>query len=232
MNIELNRHSSISLIQQIHESIGDRIRSGQFETGRQLPSIRELSKTLGVSMVTVSKAYTALEKEKLIIRVKGKGTFVQCETTRKPTRKAQKNPYDWHMTITDYLPRTMYFNYLQYLGEYQFSLSKIDPVLLPNQYLQHEVNKVLKENPSILSTYGEVQGDLYLRIELASYLKKLGVDTKSENILITNGVQQGLDLVARTFVGSGDLVVLEAPAYSAAIDVFRSRGGNSFIDSC
>lgn len=43
-------------------------------------------------------------------------------------------------------------------------------------------------------------------------------------MLVTNGSQQGIDLIARTFVGPGDVVILEAPTYPGAIDIFRNRG--------
>ncbi|MEH6942205.1 PLP-dependent aminotransferase family protein [Bacillus sp. JJ722] len=223
MQIVLNRNSTITLIQQIHESISDRIRSGILEIGSQLPSIRELAKQLGVSMVTVSKAYTLLEREGLITRIRGKGTFVYRETGNVNTE--DDNPYAWQLTIDDYLPRSSYLQSQYEKAQYQFASSKIEPTLFPNLYIEKEVNKVIREQPSILSTYGNaVQGDVLLRKEMARYLKKVGIHSNFEEILITNGAQQAIDLVARTFVGPGDVVITEAPTYSAAIDVFRGRG--------
>jgi DNA-binding transcriptional MocR family regulator len=100
----------------------------------------------------------------------------------------------------------------------------IDPGLLPNRYLVQEIHQMLSENPRILSQYGEIQGDAQLRNAMYEYLKRFGVPSTPENILVTSGSQQGIDLVARTFVGPGDVVVMEAPTYPGAIDVFRGRG--------
>ena len=225
MKIELNRHSTISLVKQISESISDRIRSGHYDSNIQLPSIRELAKKLEVSMVTVSKAYTVLEDEGLITRVKGKGTFVSKGLRRKwPLSQFKEKTYDWQHNISDYLPRNLYHQYQKHSDRYEFSASKIEPKLLPNHYLEQEVRLVLKDNSALLSKYAEVEGDYELRFEIASYLRNLGMAITGEEILITNGVQQGIDLVARTFLGPGDIVVSEAPTYSAAIDVFRSYG--------
>ncbi|BBP86413.1 hypothetical protein BsIDN1_00310 [Bacillus safensis] len=72
---------------------------------------------------------------------------------------------------------------------------------------------VLARHPQIMSKYGEIQGDLQLRQVIQSFLEKLDVPSTPENILVTSGSQQGLDLVARTFIGPDDVVVMEAPTY-------------------
>lgn len=76
----------------------------------------------------------------------------------------------------------------------------------------------------MLSTSPPVQGDCELREAMANYLGSKGISTNRENILITNGAQQGISLIASTFVGPGDVVVMEAPTYPGAIDLFKCRG--------
>lgn len=83
---------------------------------------------------------------------------------------------------------------------------------------------MLSENPKVLSQYGEIQGDKALRQARVEYLQRMDLTTSPDNILVTSGSQQGIDLIARTFVGPGDVVVMEAPTYPGAIDVFRGRG--------
>ncbi|GAA3330924.1 hypothetical protein GCM10020331_085410 [Ectobacillus funiculus] len=100
------------------------------------------------------------------------------------------------------------------------SSSMIDPGLLPNRYLEREIHQILSKSPRILSQYGEIQGDTGLRNAMSEYLKNFGVAAAPDNLLVTSGSQQGIDLVARTFVGPGDVVVMEAPTYPGAIDVF------------
>ncbi len=100
----------------------------------------------------------------------------------------------------------------------------IDPELLPNQLLERELQQLIRGGGMFFSKYGEVQGDMQLRVAMQAYLQKRGVSTLPENLLVTSGSQQGIDLVARTFVGPGDVVVLEAPTYPGAIDIFRGRG--------
>jgi 2-aminoadipate transaminase len=71
--------------------------------------------------------------------------------------------------------------------------------------------------------YGEVKGYRPLRDLIASRMAARGADVDPADILITNGAQQGIDLVARVFVDPGDLVLTEAPTFMDALRVFRSH---------
>ncbi|MEH7481339.1 PLP-dependent aminotransferase family protein [Neobacillus drentensis] len=224
MQIEIQRNADVSLSKQIYQSIVDRIRSGLLQEGLQLPSVRILSKQLGVSLVTAVKAYQQLEQDGFITSVQGKGTFVKVKRKAVEERKEEIFSYDWQLSVQDYLPRSQFGRFHLVPEKINLSSSMVDPGLLPNRYLEREIHQMLSENPRILSQYGEIQGDTHLRKEMAEYLKSSGVPSTPENILVTSGSQQGIDLVARTFVGPGDVVVMEAPTYPGAIDVFRGRG--------
>lgn len=103
------------------------------------------------------------------------------------------------------------------------SMASLNPGLAATT-LPSNVFTVLQESSTTLSEYGPVEGMEALRKEISLYLRETDLPAQMEDILITNGVQQAIDMVARTFVGPGDVVVVEAPTYSGAIDVFRSRG--------
>jgi len=223
MQIDIQRNGEVSLSKQIYQSIVDRIRSGLLQEEMQLPSVRDLSKQLGVSLVTVVKAYQQLEQEGFITSVQGKGTFIKAKKSDE-VYKEEIHSYDWQLSVQDYLPRSQFARFHMVPEKIHLSSSMIDPGLLPNRFLEQEIHKMLADNPRILSQYGEIQGDEQLRKAMYEYLKGFGVPTTPENILVTSGSQQGIDLVARTFVGPGDVVVLEAPTYPGAIDVFRGRG--------
>ncbi|MGY4105160.1 GntR family transcriptional regulator [Ignavigranum ruoffiae] len=76
MNIILRNDSSQALYEQIKEAIKDNILQGKIAEDHPLPSIRHLSKSLKVSILTVKKAYDVLEAEGYIISRQGLGTFV------------------------------------------------------------------------------------------------------------------------------------------------------------
>ncbi|MBG9775961.1 PLP-dependent aminotransferase family protein [Brevibacillus laterosporus] len=224
MHIEIQRKAEIPLSKQIYLSIVDHIRSGLLQEDVQLPSVRELSKQLEVSLVTVVKAYTKLEQENFVTSIQGKGTFVKANRKEIVDRQKEVHSYNWQLSVQDYLPRSQFAQFHHAPEKIHLSSSMIDPGLLPNRYLEREIYQMLSENPRILSQYGEIQGDEQLRNAMYEYVKECEAPTIPENILVTSGSQQGIDLVARTFVGPGDVVVMEAPTYPGAIDVFRGRG--------
>lgn len=83
--------------------------------------------------------------------------------------------------------------------------------------------------PPELRQYGPTEGDPHLRALIAAQLCALGRDCTAEQVLITAGSQQGIDLVAKLFVDEGTPVILEAPTYLAALQAFRLFGAR-FID--
>jgi DNA-binding transcriptional MocR family regulator len=227
LKIELKRNAGIPIVQQIYENIADRIRSGSIQEEERLPSVRSLAKQLGVSFLTIVRAYDLLDKNGLIVRIQGKGTFVKASSPKSHKKSEERNSFHWQLSILDYLPRAQFStHYNSSENSIQFSLAAISPSLLPNRYLEKEIHSILEKDPTTLSKYGPVQGDAELRQAMSNYLKKQKINISKQDILVTNGTQQGIDLVARTFIGPGDVVITEAPTYPAALDIFRSRGAN------
>lgn len=95
-----------------------------------------------------------------------------------------------------------------------------DESLFPIEALQMASHEVFA-TPGALQ-YSISSGIPSLRDKLASYYTAMGMETKSENILITTGAQQALDLISRIYFTSG--VVVEAPAYLGALNAFSANG--------
>jgi DNA-binding transcriptional regulator YhcF (GntR family) len=76
------------------------------EEGLKLPSVRNLSKQLEVSLVTVVKAYKQLEQDGFVTSIQGKGTFVKAKIKEKKREKEAISSYDWQLSLQDYLPRS------------------------------------------------------------------------------------------------------------------------------
>ena len=77
MKIIIQNSSDVPIYQQIYEQIKDEILSGKIKQGELLPSIRQLSRELKVSVITTTRAYTDLENDGYIMIVQGKGCFVK-----------------------------------------------------------------------------------------------------------------------------------------------------------
>lgn len=93
--------------------------------------------------------------------------------------------------------------------------------LFPVEELQAAVNKVFESAGKEVLQYSNSEGYPKLREYISKrYLEKQGLDVAVENILITSGSQQGLDLLGKTFLNEGDDVIIEEPGYLGAIQAF------------
>lgn len=111
-------------------------------------------------------------------------------------------------------------------GEYiSFASGLPDPGLFPVQSLREVTERVLTSEAAGALQYGPAEGYPPLRAWVAERLRKRGFTAATpENILLTSGSQQALDLAARAFLDENDLVCIESPTYLAALQVFDSYG--------
>lgn len=97
-----------------------------------------------------------------------------------------------------------------------------DPSTFPVEELKAITTQILDREPHLALQYGPTEGDARLREELVRWMAKDGIAATRDQVLITSGSQQGLDIIGRVFLDPGDVVVLERPSYMAALQVFRS----------
>lgn len=83
MFIRINPRSSTPLYEQVMEQVKELIAKGILESGEQLPSVRDLASQIVLNPNTVSKAYKELERNGVIVTIRGKGTFVADASDRK-----------------------------------------------------------------------------------------------------------------------------------------------------
>lgn len=93
MHIDLSSASGVPFYRQIVDQVAEAVRAGELLPDSALPSVRDLSQALLVSLITVRRAYADLEAEGLIVRRQGQGTFVASKVeaaTRRRSRSEAK----------------------------------------------------------------------------------------------------------------------------------------------
>ena len=103
-----------------------------------------------------------------------------------------------------------------------------NPQTFPLEEIKKITNDVLNSNNNGLQ-YGLTEGDPELRQYIAEMMCKYGIICTQDDILITHGSQQGLDLISKILINPGDVVLVEAPSYLGALSAFRSYLCN-FVD--
>ncbi|MED1725605.1 PLP-dependent aminotransferase family protein [Brevibacillus parabrevis] len=208
------------LFEQVYDYVLDGIRRKDWKEHEKLPSVRALALKLDVHRLTVFKAYQLL-KQKGYVYVKDKsGYFVQPGGML-----ATASLHD--PIVSAYVQRSHLSEIHQVQATYQFSKALIDPNLLPNLYFSEYVKKVFDLYPKVLGTYSTTQGDEELREALCRYYtERFRFYLTPQELMVTSGSQEAIDLIARVLVKPRDVVLLERPTYSPAIDVFLRQGAN------
>jgi len=98
------------------------------------------------------------------------------------------------------------------------------PEVFPVQRFEEACHKVLTEKAAQALQYGATEGYEPLRELIANNMSRYGIKAKVENVLITSGSQQALDLIGRLFINRGDRVLVEAPTYLGALQAFNIYG--------
>src|SRR5690349_11249572 len=98
------------------------------------------------------------------------------------------------------------------------------PEVFPVERFQEACHKVLTANGCLALQYGATEGYEPLREMIAQNMARYGIRAKVENVLITSGSQQALDLIGKLLINSGDRVLVEAPTYLGALQAFNGYG--------
>ncbi|HYK73959.1 MAG TPA: PLP-dependent aminotransferase family protein [Pseudoneobacillus sp.] len=206
------------LFEKVYDYLLHRIERKEWKENEKLPSIRQLSQELKVHRLTVFKAYQLLKEEGKVFVKDKSGYYVNPSN-------CQAMGHNDHPIVSSYYQKSHLAEIHRIPAVYQFSQALIEPTLLPNLYLSKYVKEVFDLYPKVLGTYSTVQGDEEFREAMARYfIKQHRLHLRADEILITSGAQQAIDLVSKIFVRPGDVILMERPTYSAAIDIFSQQG--------
>jgi DNA-binding transcriptional MocR family regulator len=92
---------------------------------------------------------------------------------------------------------------------------------LPMEMMASVVEKLISENGQEALQYGSGQGHLKLREQICDVMALEGINAHPDDVVVTTGSQQALDLISRIFIDPGDVVLVEAPSYVGALGTFH-----------
>ena len=98
------------------------------------------------------------------------------------------------------------------------------PDVFPVERFEQACHKVLSEQGAQALQYSATEGHQRLREMIARNIARYGIHAKAENVLITSGSQQALDLIGKLLINRGDRVLVEAPTYLGALQAFNVYG--------
>lgn len=219
--LALNTASETPLYKQLAEAISDLIESSALTAGERLPATRELAAQLGLNRTTVSAAYGLLEQARQIEGQVGRGSFVAIRERGGSGARAIAGR-DWEALLPPPEPQPK-----PSLSKIHISFANSSPGedQLPLAQFRRIAKQVIESPDSgQILHLGSALGYAPLRRYLFKEASEAGIARPSDDLIITNGCQQALDLLARLFAGPGVTVLAEDPVYRGLLRVFSRSG--------
>lgn len=212
------------LYQKIVDYFMGAIEKGDILSGEKLPSLRKIADQFDVSLSTAVEAYRKLELFGFVAVKDRSGYFarlpLQSETILKPSKKFKskiseiehiEEIIEIHTQTLD--PSTA-----------PFGVGTPCPEKFPHKMLNRYLSQTIKHNTEILGTYLFGMGLPELRSELARWMKPwLGIVNK-DNILITNGCLEAINIALTAECETGDIVAIESPCYFGILQAIHHHG--------
>lgn len=232
--VDLDRSLAQPLASQLAAQLRQVIRHGHVASGTRLPSSRELAAQLGIARNTVVRAYDELSIEGLVEsraasgffavgeHVLGKARSPSCDAATKPSTQ---KVYDSRLPLPVPLPALTHIDVDRRL-RYDFAPNRSRPELFPAKAWRRLIQGYLSYGAALgMGDYGDPSGLYALRTAIATHLAvSRGLGAEPAQVLVTGGVQEGLNLIARLFLGPGKTAVVEDPCYRGASAAFESSG--------
>jgi 2-aminoadipate transaminase len=218
MELTLRRDSRDPLYQQVADQVQAAIRAGTLPPGYRLPPVRELAARYGLTRLTAHSAYAELQARGLVESHVGRGTFVANGAVAADAPPTGDRVPQWtgQGILADLLRMSEYPDLLSLAQAFP------DPATYPLRDLRQCLQRAAAD-PAALD-YGPMQGDAGLREELARLLLDRGMTVTPEQVLVTAGAQQGIDIALRALGEPGDVILVEEPTYPGVLEAASRRG--------
>jgi GntR family transcriptional regulator/MocR family aminotransferase len=207
---------------EIYRQLRRAIVDGRFRPGDALPPTRELARRLSVARTTVTVAYDRLAGEGFVTSRVGAGTFVSLQAARAPEARSRAPGVLRARAVWDAIPLTTAFDRP---ARFDFRTGVPDATLFPYQRWRRLAARELRADATGAGVYAHPAGSPALRDAIARHIAiSRGVEASADDICITNGTQQAVDVIARVLLAPGDRVVVEDPGYPPPRRLFESLG--------
>jgi GntR family transcriptional regulator/MocR family aminotransferase len=221
LSLRVDRAGPLTLQRQLLDQLRHAILAGHLAPGRRLPATRTLAAALGVSRNVAEEVYDELAVQGYLVRRHGSGTYVGSDLPRLPLASRSSPETSPRAGRGERAAPPVPAPARE--STIIFAPGSPDVTLLPASVWRAIWCGVGMQMPP--DAYGPPAGDPELRAALAEYLKRARrLDCSPDDIVVTNGAMQALDLLARATLAPGDAVAFEEPGYLMARQALLAHG--------
>lgn len=236
--LDLERDGEVSITQQLVTLFATAIDGGELAPGERLPATRTLAADVSVNHLTAVRVYRRLAELGYVTSAVGRGTFVRqrvpvpvAELDGGAGRPRAAVSDDWQLGMLAVRPATYADDMLRDSLHAPLAGDAIalgsgypDPALCPSQELAELAAQIGRDTPRAITDYLQVEGLPELRERLAGIGREVGFAQSADEIIVTTGARQGIDLVARAVLGPGDVAVIESPTFAGSLASLQATG--------
>ena len=215
--IKLNREGEEPIYRQLIRQVQAQIEGGQLLAGTRLPASRELARQLGISRISVVNAYSELQNGGYISARAGRGTFVARERAVSARRQPQAAASRSSQSLREMM------RLARRPGVINFGHGLPPKEFFPMRHLRDAINYVIDRDGADALSYEVPEGYLPLRTAVRDYVRAIGIECRFEDVLITGGAQQAIDLVLQSLMSDGETLVTADPTYLGIMDIAQAR---------
>ena len=214
-----DRTGAPTLVDQVANALQEAIRTQLLRPGMSLPSIREFARSHGLSTFTVAAAYNRLVAQGLLAARPGSGFRVARPELEAPV-----------VTASNWKPPRIGASWLlaDVFADHSIPIKSgcgwLPPEWLNEAGLQQSLRQLARVPSVQIAGYGHPYGYAPLREYIVQALGQLGLNLQLDQVLLTQGATQGLDIVTRTLFRPGDVVAVEAPCYANLLHAWNLAG--------
>ncbi|MFH1195583.1 MAG: PLP-dependent aminotransferase family protein [bacterium] len=225
--LNLDKKSKTPLFRQVIDQLKEKIDGDILKPGDVLPPTRVFSNQLGVNRTTIYKAYQELWALGYIESRSGSYSYVrQRRDLSLPDQQSVRSEINWSQKVNPMAEKVhKMFGVIDYpfkegkkgFEGIDFGRLHPDTRIFPVKEFQKSLSRVITERGDKVLDYGETKGYFPLREYIAGRMRSHAISVKSEEILITNGAQNAIDLLMKLFTRPGSRVFVESPTYGMII---------------
>jgi DNA-binding transcriptional MocR family regulator len=209
---------------RIAEELARLIETQALRPGERLPSVRRLARQKRISATTAVASLRSLERRGLIEARPQSGYFVRLRAQalaepRLPRPRSSARP----VGISGLIARLNEASLDPQIAPLGAAIP--DPDLFPGRSLRRELAAATRREPRILTEYArDVAGHPLLRQEIVRHYAQLGCALHEDELTITNGCMEALNLAVRAVARAGDTIAVESPTYFGFLQIYESLG--------
>lgn len=219
----MEQDNTAALYESVAKDVSPMILAGLLPPGARVPSVRVLSREKRISISTVLQAYSLLENRGLIEARPQSGYYVRPELPDYAEPAVSKPPRSPQMVgVQELISRVLEASQDKRMVALGPSIPDAKFVLAAQ--LQRLVAQVARREPRALTTYSFPPGREALRRQIALHMHRWGARLSADEIIVTHGCVESVNLCLRAVAKPGDVIVLESPTYFGLLQVIESLG--------